>query len=203
MAKPIQDRVQLQADELVAHVWNPLHKLSLSYEHLNGHVQTLQRELYIKPPGAAVLLYNPVKDTVVLVRQFRCPLFYLGEDPLLIEACAGLLDGEHPEEAIKREILEETGYGIQDVTFVMKVFTSPGVTTEYLLLYIAHIDDSQKQGQGGGLVEEGEEIEVLELPLAECARKLAAGELQDAKTVILLQHLLIKQTTRSENEKNR
>ncbi|MCB6184486.1 NUDIX domain-containing protein [Leeia sp. TBRC 13508] len=188
-----QQKVRMLEDRLLYEGWNTLRQLSLEYQHDSGVVQHLQRELYVKSPGAGVLLYNEVNDTVVLVKQFRTPLFYLNEEPMLVEVCAGLLDGEDPETAIKREILEETGYQVDHVDFVMKVFTSPGVVTEYLMLYTANIRDTQRIARGGGLVEEGEEIELIEWPLSLCEEKLMAGEIQDAKTVILLQNLLIKQ----------
>lgn len=152
------------------------------------------REIYNHGDGASVLLYNKEKRSVVLTQQFRLAT-YLNQNPSgnLIEVCAGSLDGDTPEFCAKKEVLEETGYQIDALEKVMQVYASPAVMTEIAHLFIAPYTDNQKITAGGGLHGEGEYLSVIELPFATAFAMLATGQIQDARTAILLQHLKINQ----------
>jgi nudix-type nucleoside diphosphatase (YffH/AdpP family) len=146
-----------------------------------------------------VLLYNPEKDSVILTRQFRLPSFVNGNaGGWLIETCAGLLDNDDPEEAIRRETEEETGYEIQSVEKVFEAYMSPGSVTEKLFFFIAHYNDTLKKSEGGGV--EDEDIEVMEIPFETALKMVQSGEIADGKTIMLLQHLLIQKLMRSSEE---
>lgn len=139
-------------------------------------------------------MHNPAADTVILTRQFRLPTFVNGNPTgLLIEACAGLLDDEHPDAAIVRETEEETGFRLTAVQKVMEAYMSPGSVTERLFFYLAEYSAATERRAGGGIEEE--EIEVLELPLGEALGMVADGRIQDGKTIMLLQHLRLRQLT--------
>ncbi len=155
-----------------------------------GAMQEQRAELYQRGNAVAVLLYNKETGTVLLTRQFRLATVYKGnQDGLLIEACAGMVEGDDsPEETARREVMEELGYAVRELQSVATLFMSPGVITEKLHLFIAPYKPEDKQGRGGGLEEEGEHIELLELPYAEAMEMVTRGEIIDAKTVILLQH---------------
>ncbi|MBP0573264.1 NUDIX domain-containing protein, partial [Mycobacterium tuberculosis] len=135
-----------------------------------------------------VLLYNRARGTVVLIRQFRLPAYLSGDPPCLIETCAGLLDADHPEDAIRREAEEETGYRVGPVEALWTAYQTPGAVTERLHYFVAPYDATMRLADGGGLEEEGEEIEVLELPLTEALTMIADGRIIDAKTIALLHY---------------
>ena len=132
----------------------------------------------------------------MLVRQFRVPAYVNGHDGWLLEVPAGLLDGDNPEEAIRREAAEETGYRVENVTHLFKSFMSPGSVTETLDFFVAEIDVTQRADEGGGLEEEHEDIEVLDVSLDEALAMIASGEIMDAKTVMLLQWAEIERLKR-------
>ncbi len=139
-------------------------------------------------------MHNPARDTVILTRQFRMPTYVNGnETGMLIETCAGLLDNDNPEAAIRRETEEETGYKIGNVRRVFDAFMSPGSVTEKLFFFIADYTDDTERTTGGGVDEE--DIDVLEMPLAQAMQMIASGEIQDGKTIMLLQYLFIQQLT--------
>lgn len=172
--------------------WYVLNKITFTYRQKNGQWTTQSREAYDRGNGATILLHNPDADTVILTRQFRMPTFVNGNpDGMLIETCAGLLDNDAPDVAIRRETEEETGFRITDVTKVMEAYMSPGSVTEKLYFYLAHYSTDTERSNGGGIDEE--EIDVLELPLAEAMQMVRTGEIQDGKTIMLLQHLWIQQ----------
>jgi len=140
-----------------------------------------------------LLLFDPARGSVVLTRQFRFPAYVNGRaDGLLVEACAGLLDGDAPEDAIRREVAEETGYAVRAPRKLFEAYMSPGSVTEKLHFFVAAIDAGERTrdrvGAGGGDASEGEDIEVLELPLAEALAMVGRGEIEDGKTILLLQH---------------
>ena len=138
--------------------------------------------------GATILLYNRRKKTVILTRQFRYPAFVNGHRNLLIETPAGLLDERSPEEAIRKETSEETGYVIHNVNKVFEAFMSPGSVTEKLYFFVAEYDSAERQQHGGGVVEDGEDIETIELQLEDAISRIASGEIKDGKTIMLLQY---------------
>jgi GDP-mannose pyrophosphatase NudK len=182
------DRVRVIDKELLSDNWGLLTRWTIELQRRNGEWQRQQRETYDRGDGAAILLYNEEKKTVVLTRQFRFPVFSNGEPGYLIEVCAGKLDGDDPVTCAKKEAEEETGYRVSEVRQVFRSYMSPGSVTERLSLFVARYDTASKVSDGGGHFEEGEDIEVLELPFAEALAMLETGEINDGKTVILLQY---------------
>lgn len=163
---------------------------NITYDLTQPDGQTVQhkREVYDRGNGATVLLYNSQKQSVVLVRQFRIATWVNGNaDGMLIETCAGLLDDDEPEDCIRKEAIEETGYQVKNVRKVFQLYMSPGGVTEIVHLFIAEYDDRLRENEGGGV--EDEAIEVLELPFDQAIEMIRSGEICDGKTVILLQYL--------------
>ena len=193
------ERVQLTEEKLLSDNWYVLKRYTFNYLGKNGQWTTQQREAYDRGNGATILLHNPQADTVILTRQFRLPTYVNGNrdggphDGMLIETCAGLLDNDDPETAILRETEEETGYRIQSVQKVMEAYMSPGSVTEKLFFYLAEYTADTERNAGGGIDEE--EIDILELPLSEALTMMQTGEIQDGKTIMLLQYLRLQQLT--------
>jgi GDP-mannose pyrophosphatase NudK len=188
----LNERIRLRETTILSDNWYTLRKVTFDFLRKNGTWETQSREAYDRGNGATILLHNPAADTVVLTRQFRLPTFLNGNPTgLLIETCAGLLDDEHPDVAIVRETEEETGYRLTAVEKVMEAYMSPGSVTERLFFYLAEYSASTERMAGGGVEEE--EIEVLELPLLQALGMVATGEIQDGKTIMLLQHLRLRQ----------
>lgn len=180
--------------EILSDNWYTLKKVTYEYVKSDGSRQTQVREAYDRGNGATILLYNPEKGTVILTRQFRLPTFINGnETGMLIEACAGLLDNDNPEDCIRRETEEETGYQIASVKKVFEAYMSPGSVTEILHFYVAEYREAQKVHEGGGMDDEQEDIEVLELDTEQAYRMIETGEIKDGKTIMLLQHLRLQQ----------
>ncbi len=175
--------------ELLSDNWYILNKFTFDYQKDDGSWETQEREAYDRGNGAAILLYNLEKGTIVLTRQFRMPTYVNGnEDGMMIEVCAGLLDGDHPEECIRKEVEEETGYHIDDVEKVFETYMSPGSVTEILYLFIGAYEDRMKMSEGGGAQHEAENIEVLEISFKKALQMITSGEIKDAKTIMLLQY---------------
>ena len=197
------ERVQITEEKLLSDNWYILKRYTFNYLGKNGQWTTQQREAYDRGNGATILLHNVQTDTVILTRQFRLPTFVNGNrhggsaDGMLIETCAGLLDDEHPDDAIRRETEEETGYRIQSVQKVMEAYMSPGSVTEKLFFYLAQYTADTERHAGGGIDEE--EIEILELPVRQAMDMVERGEIMDGKTIILLQYLRLQQLTNSLN----
>ncbi|MGF6253096.1 NUDIX domain-containing protein [Ensifer sp. LBL] len=164
-----------------------LEEVTFEQQMSDGAIVTLKREIHDHGNAATILLVDARRQSVILVRQLRVPVLLQGDPAYLIEAAAGLLDGDTPEEAICREALEETGYHVQDVIHLFDVYMSPGALTERTSFFAGHIDATEKRGDGGGLAHEGEDIEVLEIPFDEAFAMIAGGEIRDAKTIMLLQ----------------
>lgn len=182
-------KIQITKTELLSDNWYLLNKVTYEFTPQNGEPETQRREVYDRGNGAAILLYNKVKQTVILTRQFRLPTFLNGnESGMMIEVCAGLLDEKNPEDCIKRETEEETGYRIQDVKKVFEAYMSPGAVTEILYFFTAEYQPEMKVSEGGGLASEHEYIEVLELNFNEALKMVYNGEIKDAKTIMLLLH---------------
>ncbi|WP_419488199.1 GDP-mannose pyrophosphatase NudK [Chryseobacterium bernardetii] len=179
--------------DILSNNWYTLNKVTFTVRKKDGTTEIQSREAYDRGNGAVILLYNKISDTVILTRQFRLPTYINGNTSgMLIEACAGLLDNDNPEDCIKRETEEETGYKISKVEKVFEAYMSPGSVTEILYFFIAEYSSDMKINDGGGLEEEGEQIEVLELSFNEALTMIDTGEIKDAKTIMLLQHLRIK-----------
>ncbi len=187
----ISDRVRVKNVELLSDDYYLLNKTTFEYRRANGEWQSQAREIYDRGNCATVLLYNLTQRTVVLVRQFRYPAYVNGYDDLLIEAAAGVLDGEAPEVRIRAEAEEETGYRLGEIKKIFEAFSSPGSVTEKLHFFVAEYDPSMRIGSGGGLAEEGEDIEVLELPIDQALAMIADGRIVDAKTIMLLQYVAL------------
>ena len=170
--------------------WATLKRVTYEYSTSDGKWETQKREVYDRGNGAVILLYNREQKTVILTKQFRLATFLNGNATgMLIEACAGLLDDELPEEGIKRETEEETGYQINKVIKVFESYMSPGSVTEILYFFIAEYESDMKVNNGGGVAHEQENIEVLEMKFADAVRLIETGEIKDAKTIMLLQYL--------------
>ena len=183
--------------ELLSDNWATLHKVTFDYQNSSGTWESQVREVYDRGNGAAVLLYNEEKKTVILTKQLRIPTYFNGnEDGMLIEVCAGLLENHDPETAIKKEIEEETGYRLERVEKVLELYMSPGSVTETIHLFIASYTPIEKVSAGGGAPDESEDIEVLEYAFAKAYNMIQTGEIKDAKTVILLQHLMLQKYAR-------
>ncbi|WP_297334037.1 GDP-mannose pyrophosphatase NudK [Flavobacterium sp.] len=189
--------IKLHSKELLSDNWGKLYKVNYTYLLKDGSEQSHTREVYDRGNGAVILLYNKDKQTVILTKQLRIPTWFNGNtDGLMIEACAGMLDDKEPEECIRRETEEETGYTLTHVKKAMEVYMSPGSVTEILYFFTAAYCDAMKTGKGGGAANEQENIEVLELPFARAMEMITAGEIKDAKTIILLQHAKINNLLR-------
>jgi GDP-mannose pyrophosphatase NudK len=183
------EKARILRDDILSNNWYTLRKITYDYLKKNGQWQTQTREAYDRGNGATILLYNKESRTVILTRQFRLPTFINGnEDGMLIEACAGLLDKDNPEDCIRRETEEETGYLVKDVRKIFEAYMSPGSVTEILYFFVAAYSNSMKVNEGGGVDKEQEEIEVLELPFDKAISMMQHGEIKDAKTIMLLQY---------------
>jgi GDP-mannose pyrophosphatase NudK len=185
--------VKIIEKKLLSDNWYKLYKYTYETVEKNGKTKTEQREAYDRGNGAVILLYNKQSKTVVLTQQFRLPTYINGNaDGLMIEACAGLLDKDNPEDCIRKETEEETGYRIKDVKKIYEAYMSPGSVTEILYFFVAEYSKDQKISAGGGV--EGEEnINVLEIPFSKALEMVKTGEIKDAKTIMLLQYAVINQ----------
>jgi nudix-type nucleoside diphosphatase (YffH/AdpP family) len=184
----ISDRIRVKDVRLLSDNHYILKTTTFEWRRANGEWQTQRRESYDRGNGAALLPYNLARGTVVLVRQFRYPAYVNGYDDLLIEALAGLLDNESPEMRIRAEAEEETGYRLGDIRKIFEAFMSPGSVTEKLHFFVAEYEPGMKVGSGGGNPSEGEDIEVLEMPIDQATAMVGDGRIVDAKTIMLLQY---------------
>lgn len=183
------ERIRLISEQVLSDDWYLLRKLTFDYRRHDGSWQRQSREVYDRGNGAVILLYNIARRTVLLTRQFRMPAYVNGcRDGLLIEACAGLLDGDDPAACIRREAEEETGFRVRAPRQVFEAYMSPGSVTERLHFFVAEYEDRDRVSAGGGDVNEGEEIETLEMGLDEAMRLVDSGGIQDGKTIMLLQY---------------
>ncbi|MBB1283192.1 GDP-mannose pyrophosphatase NudK [Flavisolibacter sp. BT320] len=188
----IQD-IKIVDTSVLSDNWYVLRKITYEYRKKDGSLHTQSREAYDRGNGAAILLYNPDQKTVILTRQFRLPTYVNGNaSGMLIEACAGLLDQDNPEECIRRETEEETGYRVHNVQKVFEAYMSPGSVTEILHFFIAAYSHHMKVASGGGVADEEENIEVLELPIDKAMAMMDSGEIRDGKTIMLLQYIRLK-----------
>ena len=185
--------IKVEKTEILSDNWYTLKKITFTVQKKDGTNETQSREAYDRGNGAVILLYNTNTKNVILTRQFRMPTFINGNaDGMMIEACAGLLDDDHPEECIIRETEEETGYRITKAEKVFEAYMSPGSVTEILHFFIAEYAENMKINEGGGLEDEGEDIEVLEIGIDKTLQMIESGEIKDAKTIMLLQHVRLK-----------
>ena len=182
-------RVKNIIDKIVHNGWATLSEMAFDYKMSAGNWVHKKRESYNRGDGATILLYNKEKQTVILVKQFRVSAFLNGcNSGFVIETCAGMLDKDNPEICVIREVEEETGYKIKAVKKVLEAFSSPGALTEKLHYFMAEYTDEMKVSAGGGLESEQEDIEVLELSFKSALNAIKTGEIEDAKTILLLQY---------------
>ncbi|MDP3854456.1 NUDIX domain-containing protein [Phenylobacterium sp.] len=191
----MSDQVRNLVFHTLSDEWATLKRVTFDYRRHDGTWETQVRQTYDRGDGAVILPYDPDRGTVLLTRQFRIPAYVTGHIEPLIEAAAGLLDADDPETAIKREAEEELGYRFSSVTSVFKVYMSPGSVTEQLSFFTARYSPADKVSAGGGHAGEGEDIEVLEVKLTDALRMVTDGVIVDAKTIMLIQHLLLTQRT--------
>ncbi|MEN4929671.1 GDP-mannose pyrophosphatase [Erwinia billingiae] len=198
--QPKRAEIRIVDEKILSDDWYSLKKYTFDIQRRNGDWQQQTREVYDRGNGATVLLYNRERETVILTRQFRFPVFMNGHEGYLIEAAAGLLDNMDPERRIKAEAEEETGFKISTVQKVFEAYMSPGSVTEKLYFYIAEYDAGDKTSAGGGIEAEGEDIEVLEMPLKDALAAVENGLIVDGKTIMLLYHVALKVILRGYDE---
>ena len=183
-------QVNIREEKILSDEHYVLKRYEFDIRKKNGEWDTQQREVFDHGNAVTVLLYNKETQTVLLTKQFRIATFVNGnKDGMLIETPAGLLEEkEAPEDAMRREIKEETGYAVTEIRKIYEAYTSAGSLTELVYFYVAPYSKSQKVAKGGGLEEEGEELNVLEMPFSEALKLVESGEIKDAKTILLLQY---------------
>lgn len=192
----MKPNIRIKSVEVLSDDWAVLKKTVLDYQRRDGVWETQIRQTYDRGNGATIIPFDPVRQTVLLVRQFRYAAYVTGHEDGLIEACAGLLDADDPETCIRREAEEELGYRLRDVHLVFSPFMSPGSVTERLWFFAAHYSPADRISDGGGHAEEGEDIEVLEISLDDALASVRDGKILDAKTIMLLQHLKLETLNR-------
>lgn len=186
------ENIKILKTEILSDNWYILKKVTYEYIKKDGTKQIQSREAYDRGNGAVILLYNKENRTVILTRQFRVPTYINGnETGMLIEACARLLDNDNPEDCIRRETEEETGFKISEVQKIFEAYMSPGSVTEILYFFIAEYTKEMKINEGGGVEHEEENIEVLELSIEDAVKMIKNGEIKDAKTIMLLQYICL------------
>ena len=181
--------IRILDEKILSDVYFPLKQVKYAQRRADGGQQEQTREVYASDSGATALLYNRARRTVLLTRQFRIGAHLAGHHGFMIETAAGMLENADPAERIRAEIREELGYAVDEVRPVMTLFASPGTLTERVHYFVAEYRDDQRHDDGGGKADEGEDIEVLELSFDEAFAMLARGEIEDVKTVVLLQYL--------------
>jgi nudix-type nucleoside diphosphatase (YffH/AdpP family) len=184
----VADRIRVKNARVLSDNYATLKDTTFEWRRTNGEWQTQTRETFDRGNAATLLPYNLRQRTVVLVRQFRYPAYVNGYDDLLIETAAGLLDDASPEMRIRAEAEEETGYRLGEIRKIFEAFMSPGAVTEKLHFFVAEYEPKMKIGSGGGIASEGEDIEVLELPIDQALAMIGDGRIVDAKTIMLLQY---------------
>jgi nudix-type nucleoside diphosphatase (YffH/AdpP family) len=186
----MNEKVKNLKTEILSDNWYTLKKITYDFLNRDGKWETQTREAYDRGNAATILLYNTEENTVILTRQFRLPSYINGnKSGMLIEACAGMLDHDSPEDCIRKEIKEETGYELKQVKKIFEAYMSPGSVTEILHFFIGEYNESMKTSNGGGLEDEQESIEVLEVPFTRAVEMVNSGEIKDAKTIMLVQYL--------------
>ena len=187
-----ENEIRNLSSEVLSDDWSVLTKYTFELKRRDGSWEQQVRQTYDRGHAAVILPYDPRRGTVLLVQQFRMPVFLQGHREPLIEACAGLLDDNDPETCIRLETEQELGYRLGEVRKVYDVYMSPGSVTEKLSFFVAEYSPDDRVSEGGGDKHEGEDIEVLEMPLSEAMALVENGGIIDAKTVMLIQHALLK-----------
>lgn len=188
----MEDGIKILSEETLSKQKYHLKKLTFELTLRTGEVQKQVREVYDRGNGATILLYNSDSKNIILTKQFRLPTYLNGnKSGLLVETCAGLLDENKPAECIRKEVEEETGFEVKNVKKIFKAYMSPGAVTEILYFFTGAYLPHLRKGEGGGLKEEGEDIEVIELPFEDAYKMIEMEEITDAKTIMLLQYAKI------------
>jgi nudix-type nucleoside diphosphatase (YffH/AdpP family) len=185
----MSERVKIEAIDPLSHRWAKLDRYTIRYTRQDGATETLVREVHDHGHGATVLPYDKAQGTVLLVRQFRLPVHLYGGDGFIIEACAGLLDGNDPAECARREAEEELGFRLSNLRQMASTFMTPGAVTERLTMFLADYSHDDRVSDGGGHAHEGEDIEVVEMPFDQLRGMMQKGDIIDAKTVMLIMFL--------------
>jgi len=185
--------IQILNKETLSDKKYPLKYVTFEKPDADGVFHTIEKEVYFRPDAVAVLLVDDERKKLLFGKQFRLPAFLNGSDSgYLVEVCAGLIDdGENPEDTAHREVGEEMGYAITDLERVATAYSSPGGITEMIYYFTAQYSLESKTGEGGGLKEEGEHIELLEMSFDEAREKLLQGWFREAKTIMLLQYFFM------------
>jgi nudix-type nucleoside diphosphatase (YffH/AdpP family) len=192
MSRAAATGTRIRAVELLGSGRHVLRRYTLDYRRRDGGLQVIRREACIRPEGAVVLLYSRSRGTVVLTRQFRLPVFLGDGDGMVIEAPAGLLDGESLVDASRREVEEETGFRLGEITELFSAYMSPALAAERMHFFVANVDLCERASPGGGASDEGEDIEVFEIGVEDAVAMVERGEIVDAKTIMLLQHAQLR-----------
>ncbi|WP_187971877.1 NUDIX domain-containing protein [Aquibium microcysteis] len=187
----MNDSVRLVGEELLSDNWGVLTKHVFDYRRRDGAWERQTREVYDRGHGAAILPHDPARGTVLLVRQFRLPAFLTGHTHPLLEVCAGLLEEDDPVTCIRKEAEEELGYRLDRVSLAFSPYMSPGSVSERLWCFTARYSPADRISAGGGAASEGEDIEVVELSLRDAFAAVSDGRIIDAKTIMLIQHLML------------
>lgn len=189
----LEKNIKVKKSEVLSKNWGILNEITFDLKTKDGAWEEQTRESYDTGDGATILLYNKTTGKIILTRQFRLPT-YLNANPggLLLEACAGLLENDTPRDCVIKEAREETGYAITNPQKVFEAYMSPGSVTEIMHFFIAEYSEEMKVDEGGGLEEEQENIEVIEMEFQKALEMIKSGELRDAKTIMLLQHLKLE-----------
>ena len=187
--KPLKQRIRNINETVLSDDWAVLTKYTYEYQRLDGRWETQIRQVYDRGDGATILPYDATRGTILLIRQLRFPAFMTGYEKPLIEACAGVLDDDDPETCVRREAEEELGYRLHDITRLYGPYMSPGSVSERVWFFTASYTADDHVYAGGGKPSEGEDIETLEMPLDEAYAMVTAGDIIDAKTIMLIQHL--------------
>ena len=191
---PSQEPPRIVGRKSVFKGWNAFDLVTVEAVDRHGEVRRLEREVIDHGDATVVLTFDPQRRVAILVRQWRAPLIRDEGDPYLLEVCAGIIDpGESPEEAGRREAEEEIGIRIGAMRKVGTVVPSAGTLTERMHLFIAEVSSKDRTSKGGGKAGEGEDIEILEMPLDELFERARRGAIEDAKTLILVQHLMLEE----------
>ncbi len=186
------EKIKILSRKILYKGWSTLSSYKVLYRRNNGKEEIQTREIYNSGDGAAILLYNPMDRKLILIRQFRLPVYLNhASDGFILECTAGLLDDMHPIETIKKEVYEETGYVIHDVKKIYEAFATPGAHMEKIHYFVGQYDASMKMSDGGGHETEQEEIEIIEFNYEEIDSLLSGGKIIDTKTIVLLQWALI------------
>lgn len=180
-------RAAVTGTRLLSRGWADLREYCVEVQRGDGELQSLRREVYHRGDSAAVLVLCPPRRSAFLTRQLRVPMLVTGvSDGTVIEAPAGLLDGDEPAEAARREVLEETGLLLTSLVEVLKVFSNPSISTERVHLFVGEAEPPVVPLPRAGVATEGEDIEVVEISWPELVEQVERGDIRDAKTVTLV-----------------